>query len=104
MTTTTAQHTPGRWERVLIHATDGRQHEQIVSNGRGVLVIEHDGSPEGEANATLATSAPRLLAALVEWDEAMRAWERGGNREAPRVRIAHATMRAAIRQARGEEG
>ena len=57
-------HTPGPWERVLIcRDAHGCVREQLVSQGRAALQIIHDGSPEGRANAQLATAAPDLLAA-----------------------------------------
>ena len=70
MTTAAAEnrkvaHTPGPWERVLIcRDAHGCVREQLVSQGRAALQIIHDGSPEGRANAQLATAAPDLLAAL----------------------------------------
>jgi hypothetical protein len=63
MTTADAP-TPGTWDLVAITDGPGRFSGQIVAGGRGVLLIEHDGSAEGRANARLATSAAALLAAL----------------------------------------
>lgn len=60
-----SQHTPGPWEVVLLSGPhENRRRIQFVSGGRGVLMVEHDGSPEGMANEVLAKAAPELLAAL----------------------------------------
>jgi hypothetical protein len=53
----------------------GCVREQLVSQGRAALQIIHDGSPEGRANAQLATAAPDLLAALRETESQLRAYQ-----------------------------
>jgi hypothetical protein len=65
---TKVQHTPGPWHRRIGREGHGgplSQEEQLCSDaGIGALVITHDGSPEGNANACLAAAAPELVEAL----------------------------------------
>ena len=59
------KHTPGPWERMrVLGHNESQTWEQFVGQGRGAMIVAHDGSDEGNANASLAASAPELLAAL----------------------------------------
>lgn len=56
-----------KWDRIVIRPGDGSggsQAEQFVSGGRGTLLVYHDGSAEGAANAALAALAPELMEML----------------------------------------
>jgi len=53
------KHTPGPWE--LVEITD-RLH-QCVNSGRAAVILQHDGSPEAQANIRLCTASPLLLEA-----------------------------------------
>ena len=57
------KHTPGPWEIVHLSANQ----YQLVSQGRGALLVRHDGSPEGIANMNIAVAAPDLLEALLSY-------------------------------------
>ncbi len=57
-----ADYSPGPWKLVELAPTMTRQ--QLVHGGRGALIIQHDGSIEGNANARLVASAPELFEAL----------------------------------------
>ncbi len=79
-------------------------------NHVGVLMIGHDGSAEGNANAQLAITAPDLLAALeeqvAEFDKRMREYVEGDDLGVADIAMKHhgARMdrsRAVIAKARG---
>lgn len=58
-------HTRGPWHRRIGrkgNGTPASQHEQICNeDGVAVVMLEHDGLADGEANVVLMTAAPDLL-------------------------------------------
>ena len=104
-----SKHTTGNWE--LIHVLKNVKPclDQIVSMGQGVLVLQHDGSSEAQANAVLCAASPDLLACTelaLHVEEAMLAdlieggeQEDGMSVQACRKNIAQ--YKAAIQKARG---
>lgn len=58
MTDQKAKHTEGPWESVEIASNSGSVRHQMTAEGRGVVVVRHDGSQEGFANARLIAAAP----------------------------------------------
>jgi hypothetical protein len=63
MTMYATKHSVGDWELIDIAVSDDRTKQQIVANGRGVMMLSHDGSAEGLANAVLMTKASKLFEA-----------------------------------------
>lgn len=99
--------TPGLWFRIVGRQGNGEalsQEEQIVSGTApdhvGVVLILHDGSQAGNANARLIAAAPDLLAACEEWSEADSAYV-SLDEQRRRWSGIMERMRAAIAKARG---
>jgi hypothetical protein len=59
-----SDHTPGPWQRVDVSTGSATKKEQLCNEGYAALLIQHDGSKEGEANARLIAAAPELLEAV----------------------------------------
>jgi hypothetical protein len=90
-----AKHTPGPWHRRIGRVGNGTpasQHEQVCnSDGVAVVMLEHDGQPDGDANARLIAAAPDLLEACkdaLSSFSAAHAHRRNGNCECDVIRAA----------------
>jgi hypothetical protein len=69
----------------------------MTSEGRGAVVVRHDGSPEGFANVCLIAAAPALLEAA----KAMPLWLLEQDDSPIEAVTAAASLRAAIAKAEG---
>jgi len=66
------KHTPGPWNRVDISTGSTPVKEQLCYMGYAAMQIQHDGSPEGHANADLIARAPVTKAERDELLEALK--------------------------------
>lgn len=99
------KHTPGPWRLITVVTTKGAHHDQAVSaaNGHAAITMIHDGSEEGQANATIAAAAPDLLAALEAWEAAYNTHDQSEEMRRDMRLEAHRLTVAAIAKATAQQ-